>query len=159
MTKSRKSGRAQSHPLGKQPQGGTACVDRTLAASGDAQGPILVIDGLQCDLTLPLFFLGGPNDPALATSEEGWLFMFSTEENVHQFIEQVTNVVRGFTKVSDASDLLEILQAVRTAGVREVCYDAEHQTSLVWCFWIDELVDFAEDLLREKDSDVNPIRT
>ena len=117
----------------------------------------IVIDGAWCDLDLPLFFLGGPDDPGLATSEEGWLFMFSKEENIQEFIKHATDVVRGFTKVGDPGDLLELLQAVKALDAKEVAYDVTPQTHLVRCFWVDDLIDFAQDLLREDDCGTEPV--
>ena len=49
--------------------------------------------------------------------------MFSKEENIQEFIKHATDVVRGFTKVGDPGDLLELLQAVKALDAKEVAYD------------------------------------
>ena len=112
------------------------------------QYPAVIDDGSWNELNLPLFFLGGQGDPGLLVTDDGCLVMFSTEENARQFLRQTSAEVRGFTKVSDPVDLLEILHNAKAGGAEAASYDVAHDTQTrVLCFWIDELIAFAQGLL------------
>ncbi len=113
----------------------------------DQQAPAIG-DDFWTELGLPLFFLGGQDDPGFLGTEDGCLVMFSTEENARQFLKQTSVEVRGFTKFSEAATLLDLLQGAKAKGMERILLDITHdEQNPVRCFGIDDLISFAEGLL------------
>ena len=105
-------------------------------------------DDFWTELNLPLFFLGGQDDPGLLATGDSCLVMFSTEENAGKFLKQTIAEVRGFTKVSDAATLVDLLQSAKANGVERILHDITHdEQNPVRCFGIDDLISFAAGLL------------